>query len=246
MKYVLMGAAALALASCGQIKDLEEQVASLQDKMVTVQADADQDGVSDALDQEANTPAGALVDGSGRALDLDGDGIRHELDVNPFTQKGARVDASGRKIESDSDGDGVMDSNDQEKNTPAGALVNFQGKKIEGTVTASVAEAFIPEVHFALNSVTVTAADEDKLASVAKMLKNNPSLTLQVVGHADKSGSEKVNIRIGERRAKSVVRVLNKVYGISDARLQVVSKGESELLSSRNAHNRRVEFRFVK
>ncbi len=27
MKYVLMGAAALALASCGQIKDLEEQVA---------------------------------------------------------------------------------------------------------------------------------------------------------------------------------------------------------------------------
>jgi outer membrane protein OmpA-like peptidoglycan-associated protein len=39
---------------------------------------------------------------------------------------------------------------------------------------------------------------------------------------------------------------LNKVYGISDARLQVVSKGESELLSSRNAHNRRVEFRFVK
>ena len=101
-------------------------------------------------------------------------------------------------------------------------------------------------VHFALNSVTVTAADEDQLASVAKMLKNNPSLTLQVVGHADKSGSEKVNIRIGERRAKSVVRVLNKVYGISDARLQVVSKGESELLSSRNAHNRRVEFRFVK
>jgi outer membrane protein OmpA-like peptidoglycan-associated protein len=78
------------------------------------------------------------------------------------------------------------------------------------------------------------------------MLKNNPSLTLQVVGHADKSGSEKVNIRIGERRAKSVVRVLSKVYGISDARLQVVSKGESELLSSRNAHNRRVEFRFVK
>ncbi len=95
MKYAFLGIAALALASCGNIKELEEQVGTLQNDLAKVQKDSDGDGVSDAFDLEANTPKGALVDGSGRALDLDGDGIRHELDTDPFTQRGARVDGSG-------------------------------------------------------------------------------------------------------------------------------------------------------
>jgi OOP family OmpA-OmpF porin len=243
MKYAVLGVAALALASCGNIKELEEQVGTLKGDLAKVQADTDGDGVSDAFDLEANTPKGALVDGSGRALDLDGDGIRHELDTDPFTQRGARVDASGREL--DSDGDGVMDSKDMEPNTPAGALVNFQGKKIEGTVTTQVAEAFIPEVHFATNSASVSVEDEAKLAVVAKMMKTNPSLRLRVVGHADATGSERVNLKVGERRAKAVVRVLTTTFGISEARFEVVSKGESELLSKKNVHNRRVEFQFI-
>jgi OmpA-OmpF porin, OOP family len=132
-----------------------------------------------------------------------------------------------------------------EPNTPAGALVNFQGKKIEGSVTTQVAEAFIPEVHFSTNSVTVSAEDEAKLAVVAKMMKTNPSLRLRVVGHADATGSERVNLKVGERRAKAVVRVLTSTFNISEARFEVVSKGESELLSKKNVHNRRVEFQFI-
>jgi len=84
MKYVVLAASALMLASCG-VKDLEAEVASLKGELTRVQKDADGDGVSDAFDLEANTPKGSLVDGSGRALDLDGDGVRHELDVDPFS-----------------------------------------------------------------------------------------------------------------------------------------------------------------
>ena len=124
-------------------------------------------------------------------------------------------------------------------------MVNFQGKKIEGTVTTQVAEAFIPEVHFTTNSATVSTEDEAKLAVVAKMMKTNPSLRLRVVGHADATGSERVNLKVGERRAKAVVRVLTTTFGISEARFEVVSKGESELLSKKNVHNRRVEFQFI-
>ncbi|MFZ9777546.1 MAG: OmpA family protein [Schleiferiaceae bacterium] len=245
MKYVVLAASALMLASCG-VKDLEAEVASLKGELTKVQKDSDGDGVADAFDLEPNTPKGALIDGSGRALDLDGDGVRHELDVDPFSQRGVRVDASGAEM--DSDGDGVADSKDKEPNTPAGSLVNFQGKRIEvsGGISNSVASAFIPEVMFATNSVTVSADEEAKLAVVAKMLKANPNIRLQIIGHADKTGSEKTNLKVAERRAKAVLRVLTTTFSLPESRFEVVSKGENDPISKKNQHNRRVEFVVIK
>jgi OOP family OmpA-OmpF porin len=49
--------------------------------------DGDGDGVSDVFDKEPNTPDGALVDGSGRAMDTDKDSIPDYLDKCP-TQAG--------------------------------------------------------------------------------------------------------------------------------------------------------------
>ena len=46
-----------------------------QDIEVCKKGDADNDGVCDDWDRELNTPAGARVDGSGRALDVDLDGV---------------------------------------------------------------------------------------------------------------------------------------------------------------------------
>jgi len=244
MKYVALAASALMLASCG-VKDLETEVASLKGELAKVQKDGDGDGVSDVFDLEPNTPKGALVDGSGRALDLDGDGVRHELDVDPFSPRGVRVDASGAEL--DSDGDGVSDSKDKEPNTPAGSLVNFQGKRIEtGGINNQVASAFIPEIKFATNSVTVTPEEEAKLAVVAKMLKANPSLRLQIIGHADKTGSEKTNLKVGERRAKAVLRALTTTFSLPESRFEVVTKGEGDPISKKDQHNRRVEFVVIK
>ena len=243
MKYVVLAASALMLASCG-VKDLEAEVSSLKSELTRVQKDSDGDGVADVFDLEPNTPKGALIDGSGRALDLDGDGVRHELDADPFSQRGVRVDASGAEL--DSDGDGVPDSKDKEPNTPAGSMVNFQGKRIEAGLGTSIASAFIPEVIFATNSVTVSSTEEAKLAVVAKMLKANPNLRLQIIGHADKTGSEKTNLKVGERRAKSVLRVLTTTFSLPESRFEVVSKGENDPISKKNQHNRRVEFVVIK
>jgi len=243
MKYVVLTDSALMLASCG-VKDLEAEVSSLKGELTRVQKDSDGDGVADAFDLEPNTPKGSLIDGSGRALDLDGDGVRHELDVDPFSQRGVRVDASGAEL--DSDGDGVPDSKDKEPNTPAGSMVNFQGKRIEAGLGTSIASAFIPEVIFTTNSVTVSSTEEAKLAVVAKMLKANPNLRLPIIGHADKTGSEKTNLKVGERRAKSVLRVLTTTFSLPESRFEVVSKGENDPISKKNQHNRRVEFVVIK
>jgi OOP family OmpA-OmpF porin len=42
---------------------------------VCEKGDADNDGVCDDWDRELNTPIGARVDGSGKALDMDFDGV---------------------------------------------------------------------------------------------------------------------------------------------------------------------------
>lgn len=243
-RFFLLLAAALALTSCGT-KALQNELTSLKSDLAQIQADSDGDGVPDALDKEANTAKGALVDGSGRALDLDGDGVRHELDLDPFSQRGVKVDPTG--MEMDSDGDGVPNSKDLEPNTPSGALVNFQGKKIEANgVSLKVAEAFIPEVIFLTNSVSITPDQEARLATVARLMKSNPTMRLRVVGHADKTGSERVNLRIGERRAKSVIKVLTTTYGIAESRFELVTMGENDPISTKNQHNRRVEFQFIR
>jgi len=72
-------------------KDLKDQMAnnqrkadsSLQAIMKFVKNDKDDDGVSDVFDKEPNSPAGAIVDGSGRTMDVDKDGVPDYLDKCP-------------------------------------------------------------------------------------------------------------------------------------------------------------------
>ena len=214
-----------------------EEVKNNFDQLTT---DDDKDGVNNFFDKENNTPEGVVVDGSGKATDVDQDGIPDYMDEDPFTAKGAKVDANGRAV--DSDGDGVPDYMDKEPNTEKGKLVNFQGKTIPAG-GGGVGGAFLPPVYFAFNSASVTAANHDRLATVAIALKNNPNVKVRVVGHADKRGSEEYNKNLSKRRAEAVVKQLVQVYGIDEGRFSTESAGEDDpLANSRYDVNRRVDF----
>lgn len=63
--------------------------------IVAAPADSDGDGVADAKDSCAATPAGVKVDGMGCPLDADKDGVADYQDKCPDTKAGAAVDASG-------------------------------------------------------------------------------------------------------------------------------------------------------
>lgn len=95
----------------------------------TPPADSDRDGVIDANDACANTPAGTRVDASGCAVpvDSDRDGVMDNNDRCANTPAGTRVDASGCPVPVDSDRDGVMDNADRCANTPAGTRVDANG-----------------------------------------------------------------------------------------------------------------------
>ena len=155
--------------------------------------------------------------------------------------------------EADDDGDGVPNSKDLEPNTPKGNIVNFQGVTVPGaktgeTVTIAVAPLTIAGAHlssifFAVNSTHVDILNQEKIAVAAKMLKEDPNLKLELVGHADKTGGVLYNELLSKRRAQAVCDILVKSYSIDSARLTITGKGNTELLSKEILGvNRRVDF----
>ncbi|UIR55827.1 OmpA family protein [Sphingobacterium sp. SRCM116780] len=66
-----------------EVEALKQRVSTLEGTVNTLNTDSDGDGVSDKFDKEPNTPAGAVVDGSGRQIKFP------EAAANEFT------DASG-------------------------------------------------------------------------------------------------------------------------------------------------------
>jgi len=55
-----------------------------------------------------------------------------------------------------------------------------------------VAPEIVPQfsVFFAVNSSYVDNANQEKVATIVKMLNDNPNMKLELVGHADKTGGQ--------------------------------------------------------
>ena len=85
------------------------------------------------------------------------------------------------------------------------------------------------------------------LAPVLEMLQRDPSLNVDIEGHADWMGSDAYNIRLSQRRAQAVIEWLV-ARGIDRERLNAVGKGEREPIATNETAegrqlNRRVEVR---
>lgn len=223
------------------LDDIFADVEEIRDGFDKLSTDDDKDGVNNYFDQDSNTPEGVVVDGSGKAVDSDMDGIADYMDEDPFTSKGARVDENGRAI--DSDGDGVADYMDKEPNTPKGTLVNFKGISVASAGNGgSGVGGYLPSVYFGFNSATVSAANQERLATIALTMKKNPNLKVTITGHADSRGTEEYNKNLSLRRAQAVVKQLVQVYGIDESRLTAESMGKGSPLAKGNySINRRAD-----
>lgn len=226
--------------------EMLKRIAKNENNLDKLMTDKDGDGVSDFFDKDPNTPEGHVVDGSGVSLDTDGDGVPDSIDEDPFSTPGAVVDAQGREI--DSDGDGVPDSRDLEPNTPKGQLVNFQGISIEDKVGggAGADGAYIPSIFFATDRADITAANQQRIVTVARLMMANPNMRLRVVGNCDVRAGETYNEKLGERRAKAAIKELSKNFGIDESRFEAVTKGKSSPIAKSHAPNRRVDFEIIR
>ncbi|MFA0961793.1 OmpA family protein [Roseivirga sp. BDSF3-8] len=89
-----------------------------------------------------------------------------------------------------------------------------------------------------------------ELNRTAEVLKNNPSVKIEIAGHTDNIGSDAYNQRLSERRANSVKQyLLNK--GIAADRLVAKGYGESRPIATNDQEvegrelNRRVEMKII-
>jgi OmpA-OmpF porin, OOP family len=193
--------------------------------------DSDKDGVADYLDKCPDTPAGVKVDAMGCPLDSDKDGVADYLDKCPDTPAGVKVDSAGCPM--DSDGDGVADYLDQCPNTPKGVGVDKRGCWV------------IKGLQFDTAKANIKPEYTKQLDDVVTVLKENPSLKIEIAGHTDNVGKAAYNEKLSMKRAQAVMGFLEK-KGIGKERLAAKGYGFSKPVSSNDtqegkAENRRVE-----
>ncbi|AZV47048.1 thrombospondin [Nautilia sp. PV-1] len=136
----------------------------------------------------------------------------------------------------DSDKDGVPDNFDKCPNTPANMLVDHNGCPIITTL----------RLNFDFNKAVVKKIYYPELKKVAEILKNNPSLKIEVAGYTDNIGSAEYNLKLSQKRAEAVKKILVNVYGINPQRIVAKGYGEAYPLvpnttETNRALNRRVE-----
>lgn len=99
---------------------------------------------------------------------------------------------------------------------------------------------------FDFDKTTILKESEPLLAEIAKMLKENPSFKLYIVGHTDMKGNLKYNMDLSAGRATAVVNYLTGKHGIELARLSPQGVGPLAPVATNDtdegrAKNRRVE-----
>lgn len=145
-------------------------------------------------------------------------------------------------------GVGAIIGNRMDKAAEEAAAID--GAKVESITDANDLQAvrvtFDSGILFATNSSTLSTASKDALSRFAKILKENSTMDIAIMGHTDNTGSLAVNQRLSKERAQSVANYLQS-QGVSSSQFkEIVGKDYSEPIADNataqgRAENRRVE-----
>lgn len=115
-------------------------------------------------------------------------------------------------------------------------------------------ELTLKGIYYDLDKADIRPDAAIVLDSLATILMNNPTLTIELASHTDSRADEAYNLKLSQRRAQSCVDYLVK-KGIAKARLQALGYGESKLINDcadgadcseeQHQENRRTTFRVL-
>lgn len=95
------------------------------------------------------------------------------------------------------------------------ATAEVMGSDIQATGHVS-----IYGIHFDTAKADIKPESDAAIAEIAKLLGNNPSLRLYVVGHTDNAGSFEANMKLSRDRAEAVIKELVGKHRIAADRLK--------------------------
>lgn len=168
----------------------------------------------------------------------------YEIRVPAGHLYGVRAEATDRISENqnldlrDIDSDQIIDHRDFD-------LDPIQVRTVEENVTL-----ILNNVFFDFDQATLKPESFPELNRIVSVLNERGSVQIEIAGHADAIGPQTYNLRLSERRAKSVVKYLTD-KGVSQKRITVVFYGEKKPIAPNNTpegrrKNRRVEFKILK
>lgn len=194
-------------------------------------------------------PAPAPVAAPAPPQDTDGDGVPDAADACP-SQPAATADgcpaapivpAAPAK---DTDGDGIDDTKDECPGTLEGLQVDGSG-----CVTSAAQKIVLKGVTFVPNSADLTPDAKKVLDEAYDALAGQTSLRVELGGHTDSMGDDKLNLALSQRRADSVRKYLT-AKGIAADRLEAKGYGEAQPIADNKTkagrqENRRVELKIL-
>lgn len=113
----------------------------------------------------------------------------------------------------------------------------------------------IDNIYYDFDKADVRPDAVQELAKLVKIMKDNPTIWIELGSHTDSRGDDKYNLKLSQKRADAVVQYLVN-NGIEKNRLTAVGYGETMLLNGcangadcteeQHQLNRRTEFKIVK
>jgi len=102
-------------------------------------------------------------------------------------------------------------------------------------------------IYFDSGSDKIKPESYPVLKDIAKVITENPTIKVKIVGHTDSDGDDTKNLTLSQNRAAAVKKSLTTEFGIDPSRIETDGKGEKEPVSPNTsnegkANNRRVEF----
>ena len=179
-----------------------------------------------------------------KMLDSDKDGIADYLDEEQSTPAGAMVDTKGRSI--DKNNNNVPDETEAYILKNYGSTTNNSPLLTNNELITSLINGGYVAVYFDFNKSTPTNVSTGDTDFMLTYLRNNPTATIDIIGHADEVGRSEYNDKLSNARANNVKNTLVKA-NVDASRLNVIAAGEdtSVDIDSENARRlvRRVTFR---
>jgi outer membrane protein OmpA-like peptidoglycan-associated protein len=225
--------------------------------------DSDGDGVPDGEDACPTTPGIHSSDHTknGCPLDSDDDGIPDSEDACPLV-KGPRTDnprtngcpplpVTPPPPPNDRDNDGVPDVEDACPDVPGKRHPDPTRNGCPDILFGPKEMTVFDKIRFKTGSAEILPESNPILDNVAKALNDHPELVLvEVAGHADERGSERLNLDLTQARVDSVMVALV-ARNVDRKRLRARGYGyycprEEGHDEEAWAKNRRVEFMIVK